>query len=371
MNYTRQREPVASPKVPPAGVVRVVERVRHVLDRVHQRSAPPPLAVLEKIFGAWTAQGIAVAAELKVADALTDGPLTIDELAGRVGADADALARLLRALIGEGIFARRRDGRYALNAQASALRSDAPVSVAGMARFVGLPEHREHWSHLVDAIRTGEAVIPRLRGKPGFEYLAEHPEIAAVFNDAMTSASESAVAPVVAAYDFTPYPTIVDVGGGHGRLLSAILAATPSSRGVLFDLPEVVEGAPELLGKHGAAERVDIVAGSFFDSIPAGGDVYILKNVIHDWPDAESIAILSKVRAAAAAGSTLLLAELVLPNHDRGFIGNWIDMEMLIAQAARERTAAEYGALLKRSGYQLTRVVPTAHPLSLVEAKTV
>jgi O-methyltransferase domain len=368
MNYTRQREPVASPKVPPAGVVRVVERVRHVLDRVHQRSAPPPLAVLEKIFGAWTAQGIAVAAELKVADALTDGPLTIDELAGRVGADADALARLLRALIGEGIFARRRD---ALNAQASALRSDAPVSVAGMARFVGLPEHREHWSHLVDAIRTGEAVIPRLRGKPGFEYLAEHPEIAAVFNDAMTSASESAVAPVVAAYDFTPYPTIVDVGGGHGRLLSAILAATPSSRGVLFDLPEVVEGAPELLGRHGAAERVDIVAGSFFDSIPAGGDVYILKNVIHDWPDAESIAILSKVRAAAAAGSTLLLAELVLPNHDRGFIGNWIDMEMLIAQAARERTAAEYGALLKRSGYQLTRVVPTAHPLSLVEAKTV
>lgn len=362
---------VTSSKVPPAGLARVVERVRHVLDRVHQRSVPPPVAVLEKILGAWTAQGIAVAAELKVADALADGALTIDELAGRVGADADALARLLRALIGEGIFTRRRDGRYALNAQASSLRSDAPVSVAGMARWVGLPEHREHWSHLVDAIRTGEAVIPRLRGKPAFEYLAEHPEMAAIFNDAMTSMSESAVAPLVAAYDFTPYPNIVDVGGGHGRLLSAILAATPSARGVLYDLPEVVEGAPELLRRHGAAERVDIVAGSFFDSVPAGGDMYISKNIIHDWPDAESITILSKIRAAAAAGSTLLLAELVLPDHDRGFIGNWIDMEMLIAQAARERTAAEYGALLKHSGYQLTRVVPTAGPFSLVEAKAV
>lgn len=136
-----------SPKVPPAGVVRVVERGRHILDRLHQRSAPPPVAVLEKILGAWTAQGIAVVAELKVADALADGPLAIDELARRVGADPDALARLLRALIGEGIFTRRRDGRYANNALADTLRSDAPVSVAGMARWVGLPLHREHWSH--------------------------------------------------------------------------------------------------------------------------------------------------------------------------------------------------------------------------------
>lgn len=362
---------VASRRVPPAGLVRVVERVRYVLDRVHQRSVPPPVAVLEKIFAAWTAQGIAVAAELRLADALADGPLAIDELAGRVGADADALARLLRALIGEGIFTRRRDGRYALNAQASALRWASPVSVAGTARFVGLPEHREHWSHLVDAIRTGDAVIPRLRGMSAFDYLAENPTLAKVFNDAMTSGSESAVAPVVAAYDFTPYPTIVDVGGGHGRLLSAILAATPTSRGVLFDLPEVVHGAPDLLRKHGAAERIDVIGGSFFESVPAGGDLYILKSVVHDWRDPQSIAILRTVREAAAPGSTLVLAELVLPDHDRGFIGNWIDMEMLIAQASRERTTTEYAALLKHSGYRLTRVVPTACPISLVEAKAV
>lgn len=362
---------MSSPKVPPAGLVRVVERVRHLLDRAHQRAVPPPIAILEKILGAWTAQGIAVAAELKVADALADGPLPIAELARRVDADPDALARLLRALIGEGIFVQRRDGRYALNAQASALRSDAPVSVAGMARWVGLPEHREHWSHLVDAIRTGQAVIPRLRGTSAFEYLAEHPEIAAIFNDAMTSISESAVGPVVAAYDFTSHATVVDIGGGHGRLLSAILGSSPSSRGVLYDLPEVVEGAPELLRKYGVAERVDIIAGSFFEAVPSGGDVYISKNVIHDWPDAESITILSNIRKAAAPGSTLLLAELVLPDHDRGFIGNWIDMEMLIAQAARERTATQYAELLHKSGFRFSGVIPTAGPLSLVEAKAV
>lgn len=358
-------------KVPPARLVRVVERVRHALGRVHQRSVPAPIAVLEKIIGTWIAQGIAVAAELKLADALADGPLTIDELSRKVGADPDALARLLRALIGEGIFTRRRDGRYALNAHGAALKSDAVVSVAGMARWVGLPEHREHWSRLVDAIRTGEAVVPRLRGKSGFEYLAEHPHLAAVFNDAMTSMSEASIAPLIAAYDCTPYPTIIDVGGGRGRLLAAILGASPASRGILYDLPEVVETAPPLLRTHGVANRVDIVPGSFFDSVPAGGDLYISKNVVHDWPDDQAIAILGNIRAAAAAGSKLLLVELVLPAHSRGFIGNWIDMEMLLVAGARERTAAEYGALLERSGYRLTRVIPTASPLSLVEAEAV
>jgi DNA-binding transcriptional ArsR family regulator len=362
---------VVSAKVPPAGLVRCIERIRHMLSRANQLSVPPPIAVLEKVLAAWTAQGIAVAAELKIADALADGPLTIDELADRVGANPDALGRLLRALIGEGIFTRRRDGRYALNAQASALRSDAPVSIAGMARWVGLPEHREHWSHLVDAIRTGEAVIPRLRGMPPFEYLAEHPDMAAIFNEAMTSISQSTIAPIVAAYDFTPYRTIVDVGGGHGRLLAAILAATPSARGILYDLSDVVEGAPEMLAKHGVATRVDIVAGSFFDSVPAGGDMYISKNVIHDWADAEAITILSNIRAAATPGTCLLLAELVLPQHNREFIGNWIDMEMLLAQGARERTQSEYGELLKKSGYELTRVVQTAGPISLVEARAI
>jgi Dimerisation domain len=197
---------VNASRIPPAKLVRVIERVRHVLGIAHQRSAPPAGAMMEMILGAWRVQGISVAAELKVADALSDGPLTADDLARRVGADPDALARLMRALISEGIFKRRRDGRFALNALGETLRSDAPLSLAGMARMVGHPSYREHWSGLVDAVRTGEAYPPKLRGMGSWVWLETQPEFAAVFNDAMTSVSEFAVAPVVAAMTSHPSP---------------------------------------------------------------------------------------------------------------------------------------------------------------------
>ncbi len=310
-----------------------------------------------------------MAAELKVADALTDGPLAADELARRVGADPDALARLMRAVISEGIFVRHSDGRFALNALGETLRSNAPRSMAGMARFVGHPAYREHWSGLLDAARTGEAVPPTLRGISGWDFMAQTPDLVAVFNDAMTSVSEFAVDPVVTAYDFAPYRTIIDVGGGHGRLLAAIIAATPGARGVLYDLPQVVEGAPELLKRYGVADRIGVESGSFFDGVPEGGDAYLLKNVIHDWPDAESVTILSNIRGAAMLGATLLLVEFVIPDHDREFIGKWADMEMLVQVGARERTAEDYRKLYEQAGFQLTRVVPTAGPISIVEGQ--
>ncbi|QRY47311.1 hydroxyneurosporene methyltransferase [Mycolicibacterium boenickei] len=358
-------------KVPPAGLVRAAERVRHHLRRLHQRAVPPPAAMLEMILGAWVAQGIAAAAQLGVADALADGPLRAEELARRVEANPDTLDRLMRALVSEGVFRRTRDGRYALNALGDTLRKDAPVSIAGMAKFVGSPQHREHWSHLAEAVRTGEAVIPKLRGKGAFDYIGSEPELGAIFNDAMTSISELAIAPVVAAYDFTRFGTIGDVGGGHGRLLAAVLTATPAARGVLYDLPQVVDGAPAMLGKYGVADRVQVVPGSFFDSVPGGADAYLLKNIIHDWPDDEALSILRNVRAAAAPGATLLLIEGVIPDHDREFLGKWTDMEMLIGIAARERTAADYRKLYEQAGFRLTRVVETASPFSLVEGVAV
>ena len=323
------------------------------------------------ITNAWAAQAITAAAELGIADALANGPLTAQELAAAIDANPDTVSRLLRALISRGIFRQRRDGRYDLTPLADTLRSDAEVSVAGFARFVGCPEHREHWSHLTDAVRTGRAVIPELRGKPAFEYLLGEPRLAAIFNDAMTSGSEFAIAAVTATYDFSRYATIVDVGGGHGRLLAAILEATAGAHGVLFDLPEVVAGAPAVLSEHHVADRVQVVEGSFFDNVPDGGDAYVLKNVIHDWPDDEAVRILGNVRKAAAAGTNVLLVEFVIPEHDREFIGKWADLEMLIAAAARERTGAEYGRLLERAGFRMTRVVETASPFSVVEAQAV
>jgi C-methyltransferase len=358
-----------TPRVPPAKLARLVEWSRHHLYRLHQRLAPAPAAMMEMILATWTSQAITAAAQLGVADALANGPLSIDELAARVGADTDALRRLLRALISRGIFRHRRDGRYELNSLAGTLRSDAPVSMNPAARFYGSREQRERWTLLVDSVRTGTAVVPGLRGVESFDYFAQEPELAELFNQTMTSVSEMTDATVVAGYDFSAYSTIVDVGGGHGPLLAAILAAAPASRGVLYDLPRVVANAPSLLREHNIGDRVRIAEGSFFDSVPAGGDAYVLKNIMHDWPDEKAVQILRKVRAAAGPRGTLLLVEFVIPRHDRDFPGKWVDLEMLLNLGARERTAAEYRDLLSQAGFRMTQVVQTASPLSVVEAR--
>jgi O-methyltransferase domain/Dimerisation domain len=263
----RQIGVLMAARVPPAKLVRAVETLRHYLNALHRRLVPPPVALMEMAVEAWAAQAITAAADLGIADALAKaapkGGLSAEELAAAVGADADALSRMLRALIPRGLFRQRRDGRYELTPLADTLRRDADVSIAGWTRWLGSPQHREHWSHLTDAIRTGRPVIPALRGKPAFEYLADEKELGEIFNQAMSSGSELSIAPLIAAYDFSPYGTVVDVGGGHGRLLSAILAATPQARGILFDLPQVVAGAPVVLSEHNVEDRVRIVPGSF------------------------------------------------------------------------------------------------------------
>ena len=219
-------------------------------------------------------------------------------------------------------------------------------------------------------MRTGTSVVPDLRGKSSFEYFADQPELAELFNKTMTSVSAMTDATVVAGYDFSVYPTIVDVGGGHGPLLASILTAAPASRGVLYDLPHVVADAPEVLRHSQVGDRVVIAEGSFFDIVPGGGDAYVLKNIIHDWPDDIALQILRNVRSAAGPRGTVLLIEFVIPRHNREFPGKWVDLEMLLNLGARERTAAEYRDLLARAGFRMTRVVPTASPLSVVEARS-
>jgi hypothetical protein len=323
----------------------------------------------ELILAAWVSQGITAVADLRVADALARGPLSIDELAGEVGADPDALHRLLRALISSGIFAQRNDGRYELTPLADLLRSDAPISMAAMARFIGSRQHREHWSLLTEAIKTGTSVVPALRGKNFFDYMGDEPEFGQIFNDAMTSSSGLSIGPVVDAYDFTPYSTIVDVAGGHGRLLAAILATAPNAQGVLYDLPEVIAGATPLLRESHVAERVRLAEGSFFDGVPAGGDAYVLKHIIHDWDDDASLQILRNVRSAAAAGTALLLIETVIPEDDSASSSKWTDMEMLLINNGRERTAGEYRRLLEKAGFQMIGVVDTASRFSIIDGR--
>ncbi|RDH77616.1 hydroxyneurosporene methyltransferase [Mycolicibacterium moriokaense] len=357
--------------MPPVPLVRALERTRHYLHRLHQRLVPPPVAMTELLMGHMVSQGIAVVAELRLADALANGPLHCDELARRVDADPVALARLLRALISRGIFRELRDGRYALTPLADTLRWDAPFSVASWARYYGSREYREFWSSLVDAVRTGQSVVPAMTGTDAFTYLAENPDLASLFNDGMTAISEVTAASVVAAYDFGSFPVIVDIGGGHGRLLAAILAANPGARGVLYDLPNVVTGAAELLDRAEVADRVRIEAGSFFDSVPTGGDAYVLQFVIHDWGDDAAQAILRNVAAAAHGQAALLLVEMVIPQHHREFTGNWADLDMLVLSEGHERTAAQHRELLRDSGFQVNRIIPTVSPVCIIEASPV
>ncbi|PXX60190.1 hydroxyneurosporene-O-methyltransferase [Nocardia tenerifensis] len=359
------------PRMPPPGLVRVVELLRNGLAIAYRRLVPGQLAVMELLAAGWLTQAIHAAAELGVADALADGPRSGAELARTVGADEDALHRLLRLLIGHGIFTRRRDGRYALTPMARTLRRDEAVSLRDAALFFGSSIHRDNWSHLVDAVRTGRPVGEALHGMSFFEHTRADRALGTLFDNAMTSIGGLGLAPLLAAYDFARYETLVDVGGGEGTLLAEILCRAPRSKAVLFELPEVAESAADRLAELGLADRCAIEHGSFFAAVPRGGDAYILKHILHDWPEDEAGRILTAVRAAMKPDARLLIIELVVPEHARPHPGKFIDLEMLVHTGGRERTAAEYRKFLARFGFELLRVIPTVSPDNILEAAPV
>src|SRR5882757_3354713 len=350
---------VAIPKIPPARVIRAAEAVRDRVHRLHRRMVPAPIALLEMVWGCQVTQALYVAAKLGIADVLAAGPLTSEEIARRVDASPDGIFRLLRALASRGVFAARRDGRYELTPLADTLRTDAPVSMRSVALAWGSPEHWEHWGHLLDSVRSGEPAVPAIRGMEFFAYTEANADFGVVFNNAMTTFSNVAKEPILAAYDFSPFATIVDVGGGHGALLAAILQQTPTSRGELFDQPSVTTGAAEVLRAHGVEARCAVESGSFFESVPAGGDAYVLKSVIHDWDEPKALEILGNIRKAIKPDARLLLVEMVLPEGNSSHMGHVFDLEMLLDLGGRERTEREYRDLLGRAGFALTRVVQT------------
>lgn len=353
--------------MPPLPLVRAVERFRAGLVFLHRKLVPSEIAVLEMMTAGWLAQAIAAAAELGIADELAKGPRSAADLATAVGADEDALRRLLRLLISHGLFAEDRDGRYRLNKTAEVLRADSPVTLRDMTLFVGSKLHRERWSQLTDAVRTGRPIASG--GAEFFELAQTDREVGEMFNKAMASVNSIGRQALLAAYDFSRYGVIVDVGGGTGMMLTEILRHTPGARGVLFDLPQVVADVPARLAEAGLAQRCEVVGGSFFESVPEGGDAYILQHIVHDWPEADIARILGAVRAAMKPHSRLLLFEIVLPEHDRPHPAKYIDLEMLVNVGGRERTVAEYRDLLARNGFALEQVVPTVSPENILVAR--
>jgi O-methyltransferase domain len=331
--------------------------------------SPPAVAILQMAMGVFVSQAISVFARLGVADALAAGPRDAEEIAELIGAHGPALYRLLRALGDVGIVAELENRRFALTSVGEVLRSDVPGSLRNLATMTGMPFYRDPWTDLYESIRIGEPAFDRVHGAKIFDYLAEHPEDAAIFDAAMTSNSSSEAISIIEAYDFSRFNTIVDVGGGRGGLLAAILAARPHLQGVLFDVPAVVAGAEEVISDAEVVDRCKVVSGDFFDSVPEGGDAYLLSSVIHNWDDDQAVQILGRCRAAMADTACVLLAEVVLPEDAAPSMAKLMDLTMLVmTTGGRQRTEAEFCTLLGRAGLALTRIVPSTSSISLVEA---
>jgi hypothetical protein len=310
-------------------------------------------------------QAVHVAAVLGISDLLAGAPQSLAELAAKTDAHPDSLARLLRALVACGLYRIEADGRYANTDLGDALRADAPDSPAGWAAFVGRPYYWQAWSSLLHSVRTGENAFRHVHGAGVWAYRQSHPEEQAAFDRAMTTMSQGVGHAVAEAYDFGRHRTVVDVGGGRGALLSAVLARHPGVRGVLVDQPAVVAAA-ELPTE--IAQRCEAVGGDFFAAVPPGGDVYLLKAVIHDWPDSESVQILSNVRKVLPDDGVLILVEQLLDEGPDSARTAFSDLNMLVAPGGRERTRQEYAALFERAGLVLAEVIPTASDVFLVVA---
>ncbi len=322
----------------------------------------------ELVNGFRISQALHVAAVLGVSDLLADGPLDLESLARRTDSNPESLGRLLRALAAVGIYVQTDDGGYANSELSEALRTGAPGSVKGWATLIGEPYFWSAWGHLLSSTRSGETAFTALYGMDVWAYRAGDATRTAVFDAAMTDLAARMAAAVAEAYDFPDHGLLVDIGGGHGALLAGVLAAYPSLSGVVFDLPHVVAGADEILTDTPARERIRLVAGDMFESVPTGGDVYLMKSVLHDWPDEDCESILRICRAAMSPSSALLIVERLLAGPNEGADTKFSDLNMFVMTGGRERSEEQFVRLLERSGLQHRRTLYTTSPWSVVEA---
>ena len=329
---------------------------------------PPHVRLIEMGTAAWVSMIIHGAARIDLADHLAEGAKTAEELAGPTGTHAPSLRRLMRTLAGLGVLTERSPGHFALTPLGEALKRGAPG--AARATILSLAGGRL-WRMLGEfpySLQTGKPAHEKTQDKHLFEWLADHPEEASLFSETMVGFHGAEPAAVAAAYDFSRFGTVVDVGGATGHLLTTILGRYEGPRGVLFDLPHVERDAGDLIASRGLARRISVTTGSFFDSVPPGGDAYLLSHVIHDWSEEQCIKILANCRKAMKRDGKVLIIEMALPPGDTMHPGKILDMVMLVGPGGQERTEEEYRALLDKAGLRLTRVVPTQSAVSVVEA---
>src|SRR5580700_6515032 len=319
---------------------------------------PSPLVLFQMATGYWVSQAIYVAAKLGIADLLKDGPQSCVALATATGSDAPSLFRLMRALASVGVFSHVRRDCFALSRLAESLQTNAPASLRAMVITVG-EIHYQACGNLLHSIQTGSPAFNNAFGTNLFDYLGQNVDAADAFNQGMTNASSMLAYAVLMAYDFAGISSIVDIGGGQGKLLEKILQFNPDISGTVFDTTSTIERAKEQPGNNARGRRCSYVAGDFFSSVPQGADAYLLSNVIHDWDDNRAIKILGNCRRAMTKNSKILLVEMIVPDAASASFSKLIDLNMSVMNGGRERTKAEFGALLEAADYKVTRIVPT------------
>ena len=329
---------------------------------------PPPTRMLQIITGYWVSQAVGTAARLGVPDQLADGPRKSSEVAKAVGADPQALFRLMRMLASIGIFAMDEQERFGLTPLGDTLRSRVPGSVRNFAVAEIAPGHWQPWGKMYEAIKTGEPMCESALGMTLWDWYAKNPEESEYFSGAMGDLSAAVADEVIRIYDFAKFQTVVDVGGAHGILLTAILKANPKMRGILFDLQHVLATAGESLKSQGFGQRCEVVTGDFFESVPPGADIHVLKQIIHDWSDKECNTILRNCHQALKPNGKVLLVEMVIPPNNSPSMAQAMDLNMLVLLTGRERTESEYRELLAAAGFKIERVMPTHSPFSVIEA---
>jgi O-methyltransferase domain/Dimerisation domain len=311
-------------------------------------------------------QALHAAAELEVADALADGARSVDEIAATTGTHGPSMRRLLRTLASGGIVVEDGSGRFALTTLGETLRRDVPGSVRSAVIWVSQPMHYGTCGDLARTVMTGEPAFDRMFGRPYFEHLATDAEAARVWDEGMACFSAMEDAPIAGAYAFPSGACIVDIGGGQGGFLAEALKTDPTLRGVLFDLPEVVQ-TPRLLEQAGVLERCELAGGSFFEELPPGGDLYVFKRVLHDWDDATCVDLLTRCRKVIPADGRLLVIDAVIPPGNDPHPAKIVDMVMMGVLTGRERTEPELSEIFAAAGFALTRVIPTHSMLAIAE----
>jgi hypothetical protein len=331
--------------------------------------APSPQSHLIQMATAyWVSRFIYVAARMNLADQLGERSKTAEELAQSTGATASSLYRFMRTLASLGLFTEDSEHRFSLTRLGDALRTGTPSSARASVLTLAGEAFTHALDHLLYSVQSGKTGFEKAFGVPLFDWLASHPTEATMFSETMVGLHGTEPPAVAAAYDFSEFGTIIDVGGASGNLLSAILGRYPKPHGILFDLPHVVADAPQLIRSRGLVNRIKIESGSFFETVPAGGDGYLLSHIIHDWSEAQCLTILGNCRRVMKPNGRLLIIEMVLPTGDVPHPGKMLDIIMLAIPGGQERTEPEYRVLLENAGFRLMRVVPTESAVSVVEA---